>query len=344
MKALKCEVCASNELVKDGDYFVCSYCGTKYTLEDAKKMLVSGEVEIIKGDAEKERLLKNAMSFIKISEFERARSTYAEVVEEFPEDYRGWWGLFSLQFRIYYETGVFSPYNIDAKHLQNVKKLCDDPQIVSSLFDEIIADYGVGLRLARVPSTISYYDADLRNYNSEEIKCIDSFTYWLIYESASILGDVSENFVEFVKNLANLFAQSVKDGDVFPYISSSNFSITDPVPFYEGTWTCNLSKTPAVVKLIAGKMGCKFSVDNFFSDADKTYAFSKGIRKVSGIRSFEFMIGRWVYSRQCGYILLDKELHDKDLYMTDGRCFYCGGEFQGLFKKVCSVCGKPKNY
>lgn len=27
-----------------------------------------------------------------------------------------------------------------------------------------------------------------------------------------------------------------------------------------------------------------------------------------------------------------------------GLCIYCGGTFKGLFKKVCSSCGRPKNY
>lgn len=30
--------------------------------------------------------------------------------------------------------------------------------------------------------------------------------------------------------------------------------------------------------------------------------------------------------------------------MENGRCRYCGGEFKGLFDKVCSVCKAPKDY
>lgn len=46
MKAIKCEMCDSTEVVKDGDYFVCQNCGTKYTLETAKNMMFSGEVVV----------------------------------------------------------------------------------------------------------------------------------------------------------------------------------------------------------------------------------------------------------------------------------------------------------
>ena len=43
MKKIVCELCGSNELIKEGDYFVCKYCGTRYSLEDARKMMVEVE-------------------------------------------------------------------------------------------------------------------------------------------------------------------------------------------------------------------------------------------------------------------------------------------------------------
>lgn len=36
MQAIKCELCGSNELIKKDGFFQCEYCGTKYTLEEAK--------------------------------------------------------------------------------------------------------------------------------------------------------------------------------------------------------------------------------------------------------------------------------------------------------------------
>ena len=40
MKAIVCELCGSNELIKTDSVFVCQHCGTKYSLEEAKKLLV----------------------------------------------------------------------------------------------------------------------------------------------------------------------------------------------------------------------------------------------------------------------------------------------------------------
>ncbi len=46
MKAIQCELCGNNQLIKKDGYFQCEYCGTKYTLEEAKKLIVSGAVQI----------------------------------------------------------------------------------------------------------------------------------------------------------------------------------------------------------------------------------------------------------------------------------------------------------
>ena len=46
MKALKCEMCGSNDVVKQDGLYVCQNCRTKYTVEEAKKMMIEGTVSI----------------------------------------------------------------------------------------------------------------------------------------------------------------------------------------------------------------------------------------------------------------------------------------------------------
>ena len=46
MKALSCEMCGSTNLIKEGGVFVCQSCGTKYSVEEAKKMMVEGTVNV----------------------------------------------------------------------------------------------------------------------------------------------------------------------------------------------------------------------------------------------------------------------------------------------------------
>ena len=46
MKRLICEMCGGSELVKQEGVFVCQNCGTKYSVEEAKKMMVEGAVTV----------------------------------------------------------------------------------------------------------------------------------------------------------------------------------------------------------------------------------------------------------------------------------------------------------
>ncbi len=46
MQRLKCELCGSNDIVKQGGLYVCQHCGTKYSSDDAKKMMFQGTVRV----------------------------------------------------------------------------------------------------------------------------------------------------------------------------------------------------------------------------------------------------------------------------------------------------------
>ncbi len=46
MKKLTCEMCGSTDLIKSDGVFVCQSCGTKYSVEEAKKMMIEGTVEV----------------------------------------------------------------------------------------------------------------------------------------------------------------------------------------------------------------------------------------------------------------------------------------------------------
>lgn len=50
MRAMVCEMCQSNDLVKQDGMYVCQYCGTKYSVEEARKLFVEGVVKIDHSD------------------------------------------------------------------------------------------------------------------------------------------------------------------------------------------------------------------------------------------------------------------------------------------------------
>lgn len=46
MKQLVCEMCGSTDLIKQDGVFVCQNCGTKYSVAEAKKMMIDGTVKV----------------------------------------------------------------------------------------------------------------------------------------------------------------------------------------------------------------------------------------------------------------------------------------------------------
>ena len=63
MRQVKCEMCGSTDFVKEDGLFVCQSCGIKYSLEEAKKLMVEGTVKVDKAD-EVQNLLKRAFMYL----------------------------------------------------------------------------------------------------------------------------------------------------------------------------------------------------------------------------------------------------------------------------------------
>ena len=83
MQAIKCEVCGSGDLIKTDGLFVCQHCGTKYSLEEARKLL--GSVKIDKtDDTENYRVV--ARRALKDSDYERAMQFYDLILHNAPND------------------------------------------------------------------------------------------------------------------------------------------------------------------------------------------------------------------------------------------------------------------
>jgi len=97
MQALKCQVCDSIEMTMlDGGMFQCGYCKCKYTKE-AVRNIIHGTVEVVKGDAEKERLLVNIRRQIDLGEYAAAIDTGNALAREYPTEWPAWWELTRAQ-------------------------------------------------------------------------------------------------------------------------------------------------------------------------------------------------------------------------------------------------------
>lgn len=85
-----CELCGSNEFTKDDDgFFVCDYCRTKYTAEQAKSLFVEGTVKIDRTD-EAEQFITLARSALKRSNLDEALKYSNKALEINPKSSEAW--------------------------------------------------------------------------------------------------------------------------------------------------------------------------------------------------------------------------------------------------------------
>ncbi len=96
MKRLTCEMCGSTDLLKQDGVFVCQTCGTKYSLEEAKKMMVEGTVDVsgstvkVDNSASIDNYYKIAESAYESSNQKEAENYCNKIIEIEPDNYRAW--------------------------------------------------------------------------------------------------------------------------------------------------------------------------------------------------------------------------------------------------------------
>ena len=99
MEALICDICGGKLVMQSGGVTRCESCGMEYTKERVQEKVqeikgtvkIEGSVEIVKGDAEKERLLSLALECRKKKQYDDAIKICNDIIKNYPNDWRGYW-------------------------------------------------------------------------------------------------------------------------------------------------------------------------------------------------------------------------------------------------------------
>lgn len=91
MKQLTCEMCGSTDLMKQDGVFVCQSCGCKYSVEEAKRMMVEGTVDVqgtvkVDNSAFVEKYLANARRAKNKTDWEEVEKYYNMVEQNDPQN------------------------------------------------------------------------------------------------------------------------------------------------------------------------------------------------------------------------------------------------------------------
>ena len=141
MKQLTCEMCGSTDLMKQDGVFVCQSCGTKYSVEEAKKMMVEGTVEVagtvkVDDSAKIANYYTMAENAYDASNQKEAESYCNKIIEIEPNNYKAWllkgraagWQSTLANIRVEESVNCFNKAidNAPEDKVEEVKKVASD--------------------------------------------------------------------------------------------------------------------------------------------------------------------------------------------------------------------------
>lgn len=156
MQAMVCELCGSNDIVKQDGVYVCQHCGTKYTVEEAKKLM--GTVKIDKSE-EVKKLLVLARRARNEGNSENAANYYGKILEEDPNN---WEASF---FQVYYQSTQCKIAEISSAASRLANCLDSSIALIKDIPDEkekeealnSVVDYSISLKNMLNVATRDFY-------------------------------------------------------------------------------------------------------------------------------------------------------------------------------------------
>lgn len=127
MKRIICEMCGGTDLVKQDGVFVCQSCGCKYSLEEARKMMIEGNVDV-SGSTVKVDSSERSEKLYQLARRENERfdgdasKYYEELAIEFPND---WEATFYNDYYKAAKTTLGQADNELLKMLNTLKVTCE---------------------------------------------------------------------------------------------------------------------------------------------------------------------------------------------------------------------------
>ncbi|MDR1328660.1 MAG: hypothetical protein LBK23_03585 [Oscillospiraceae bacterium] len=152
MKRLTCEMCGGTDLVKTEGVFICQSCGTKYSVEEAKKMMVQGDVVVnspnvvinktvvVDNSIDVEKVMHLAETALNADNNSEAIKYADEVLKIDPSNSRAWWikgtGTSRLLNR-YEESLIYFQKAIDNAHSD------DNAKVMSEVADSVKKNFSL---------------------------------------------------------------------------------------------------------------------------------------------------------------------------------------------------------
>ena len=140
MKAMVCEMCSSQDLIKQEGLYVCQHCGTKYTVEEARKLFVEGTVKIDHSD-EVQKLYEVARRARNDNNSENAQKYYDMILVKDPSSWEA--NFYTVYYQsmsckiAHIQSAAIRLSNCEDTVLKLIKDNVSDPNEQRKAIDEI---------------------------------------------------------------------------------------------------------------------------------------------------------------------------------------------------------------
>lgn len=240
-----CEICGSNDLLKDNGVFVCQHCGTKYSVEEAKKIMSAEKVDVSGSTVKVDHtdrlanLYALAHRALEAGDLDSAHSYYKEILLEDPSSW---------------EAVIFAPCtkrNGKKAELREygIQMMRSIPQALELIKENIPDEQQLNAvrRVARCSENYAIFIA--KNVQSHLEHCFvnniqDNATPWL--ESYYVAADIQHSFGQFT-----LLYFSAADDEIEELITNSIESAMSLLQEYvcNSIYFIGISRKPAKEKI-----------------------------------------------------------------------------------------------
>lgn len=231
MKQLTCEMCGSTDLMKQDGVFVCQTCGCKYSVEEAKKMMVEGVVDVTGSTVKVDNsdsinnYLTVAQNALSSSNHQEAEIYANKVIEIAPTNYLAW--IIKGCAAAWQTTGGNNRFSEAIQCWSNAVDCIDDEKIFELKASIISEATNIAV------SIVSLYSGFFEDYPSDEniqkirdtvylltnsiIEIYDKFSNRLIdagIVSNDNVADLAEGLGLILEQLSNSFADIINSAGV----------------------------------------------------------------------------------------------------------------------------------